>query len=244
MLRQVYIGFDPREGAAFAVARGSLNRRSSDPIPVRSVRLDVLRQRDLYFRPTEIRDGRLWDVISEAPMATEFAISRFFTPLLMRESCSRSTTEPMWAVFMDADVMLREDIGKLFEQADPRYAVQVVKHNFAPPEGTKMDGQVQTRYARKNWSSVMLFNVNHPSNMALDVELMNKVPGRDLHGFCWLKDEEIGELDASWNWLVGHSSPDIRPNLVHFTDGLPYMAGYEGSAYADEWWDELTRWTR
>jgi hypothetical protein len=27
-----------------------------------------------------------------------------------------------------------------------------------------MDGQAQTRYARKNWSSVMVFNCDHPAN--------------------------------------------------------------------------------
>jgi hypothetical protein len=49
----------------------------------------------------------------------------------------------------------------------------------------------------------MLFNCDHPSNKKLTVEMINTLPGRDLHRFCWLEDDEIGELDPGWNWLVG-----------------------------------------
>jgi len=31
----------------------------------------------------------------------------------------------------------------------------------------------------------------------------------------------------------------IDPKLVHFTRGTPDMAGHEGAAYAQAWWDEL-----
>lgn len=33
-----------------------------------------------------------------------------------------------------------------------------------------------------------------------------------------------------------------RSKIVHFTTGAPYMAGHEVDLYADEWFDELTRW--
>jgi len=99
-----------------------------------------------------------------------------------------------------------------------------------------MDGMVQTSYSRKNWSSVMLFNCSHPSNKNLTVDLVNTVPGRDLHRFCWLKDNEIGELPLEWNYLVGYSKLNgSKPALVHFTHGLPDLAGYEDQEYADEW---------
>lgn len=229
----VWIGFDPREAAAFAVARHSLHRRTTAPIQVNGLVLDDLRARGLYTRPTSVRDGRLWDDISEAPMSTQFAISRFLVPYL---------AESGWALFMDCDVLGRTDIQLLFAQCQNSKAVMCVKHQYEPPEGVKMDGQAQTRYQRKNWSSVMAFNCDHPANKALTVELVNTVPGRDLHRFCWLKDSEIGELDHSWNWLPGHSNREIEPDLVHFTEGLPNMTGYEGSDFADEWWAELNRW--
>lgn len=234
MRRQsAWIGFDAREAAAFAVARHSLNRRLLTPIPVRGLVLSDLRERGLYYRPTSMKDGRLWDDISGAPMSTEFAISRFLVPHL---------AESGWAVFMDSDMLIRSDLFRLFDQCDRSKAVMVVKHDYQPPEGIKMDGQVQTAYPRKNWSSVIAFNCDHKANRALTVELVNTVPGRDLHRFCWLDDSEIGELDQSWNWLVGHSDKEVVPDIVHFTEGLPNMTGYEGSDFADEWWAELTRW--
>lgn len=228
-----WIGFDPREAAAFAVARHSLQRQAIAPIAVRGLVLADLRNRGLYTRPTSIRDGRLWDDISGAPMSTEFAISRFLVPHLAQSG---------WAVFMDSDTLVRTDLFKLFKQCQSSKAVMVVKHDYTPPEGTKMDGQVQTAYPRKNWSSVIAFNCDHPANQSLTVELINTVPGRDLHRFFWLDDSEIGELDQSWNWLVGHSDKEVNPDIVHFTEGLPNMTGYESSDFADEWWAELTRW--
>lgn len=229
----IWVGFDPREADAFAVARHSINKRLIAPVPVRGLVLSELREAGLYRRPTSRRDGRLWDEISEAPMATEFACSRFLVPHLAGSG---------WALFMDSDMLVRRNLDRLIDLADPSKAVMVVKHNHQPPEGVKMDGQAQTRYARKNWSSVMFFNVDHPANRALTVDLVNSVPGRDLHRFCWLDDKDIGELSPEWNWLVGHSDPAIDPAIVHFTDGTPSMAGYENCDYSDEWREEFAAW--
>jgi len=231
--QSIWIGFDPREADAFAVCRHSIHRRMNLPYPVRGVVLDELRAKGLYRRPTRRKDGRLWDDISDAPMGTAFSNSRFLVPHLAQSG---------WAIFLDCDMLVRTDIAKLFALADPDKAVMVVKHDHRPTADTKMDGQLQTRYARKNWSSMMVFNCGHPSNKALTVDLVNSIPGRDLHAFCWLTDSEIGGLDQSWNYLVGHTSPEITPDIVHFTDGIPSMPGYEDCEYADEWRTELSRW--
>lgn len=233
--KSIWIGFDPREADAFAVARESIKRRLNSPIPIYGIVLDDMKKAGLYWRPTQRPNGKLWDEISEAPMSTEFAIARFLTPYLAKDG---------WALFVDCDVMALTNVELLFAQADPKYAVMCVQHKFKPPSGVKMDGQVQTQYARKNWSSVMLFHVRHPSNAGLTLDLINTVPGRHLHRFCWLKDKEIGKLDASWNWLVGHSDPDIEPKIVHYTDGIPSMRGYEDQPYATQWRNELSRWAR
>lgn len=236
----VWIGFDPREAAAFAVARQTANSTfRGAKLPVKGIVLSDLQAAGLYRRPTEVRGGHLYDVISEHPMATEFAISRFLVPHLARPG---SEGPKGWALFMDCDMLVRRSLFDLFDVADPDKAVMVVKHDHLPAEGTKMDGQVQSLYARKNWSSVMLFNLDHPANDRLTVDLVNSVPGRDLHRFCWLDDDEIGALDQSWNWLVGHSPPEIVPDIAHFTDGIPTMAGYEHCAFADEWRGALERW--
>ena len=231
--QSIWIGFDGRESDAFAVARRSAERSAFQPIPVRGVVLSILRERGLYTRPTSRRDGRLWDDISEAPMATEFACSRFLTPHLAGHGM---------ALFMDADMLVRGNLSRLFALADPDKAVMVVKHDHQPPEGIKMDGQMQLRYARKNWSSVMMFNCDHPANKKLTIDLINTAPGRDLHRFCWLEDDQIGELPPEWNYLVGHTKDVDDPKIVHFTDGIPSMAGYEDCEYADEWRRELLQW--
>lgn len=243
MTRSVWIGFDPRESDAFAVARQSLRRKTIEPYPVKGIILDDVRAAGLYTRPTSRdREGRLFDEISGFPMATEFAISRFLTPLLAKSLFGERAT---WALFMDSDVLIRRDLKELFDLADPRYAVMCVKHNHVPTENHKMDGQAQLRYLRKNWSSVMLFNCQHPSNQKLNVDLVNTVPGRDLHAFTWLQDEEIGSLPTDWNFLVGHhDSAGANPGLVHFTEGVPSMPGYSEQPFADEWFSRLAQWVR
>jgi hypothetical protein len=234
--RTIYIGWDPREAAAWSVAQKSLIRRLGESIPVHALVLSDLMARGLYSRPMEYRaDGHLagmFDVISDAPMATEHACARFLVKELAKEG---------WALFMDGDMLCRADLAKLFDSLDPRHAVYCVKHRHEPTETGKMDGQFQTRYARKNWSSFMVINCNHHANDVLP-QLVNTVPGRDLHRFCWLEDHEIGELDQSWNWLAGVSDQEIVPDVVHFTNGCPDMRGYEDVPYADDWRAELNRW--
>ena len=234
-IRSLYIGFDPREAAAFAVARESAQRHMPRHYPVRGIVLDEMRAQGLYTRPTTRSNGRLFDEISEHPMATEFAISRFLTPILAREGL---------AMFTDCDMLFRANMVPAFEYAaqHPEKALFCVKHVHEPEPGIKMDNQVQSRYARKNWSSVMIFNCEHPSNKKLTVDLINEVPGRDLHRFCWLKDEEIGALPPEWNYLVGHTVCDEAPKIVHFTDGIPTMPGYENVEFADEFRAIMNAW--
>lgn len=235
---RIWIGYDQREAAAFAVARHSIKRHMTQPWPVNGLVLSDLQKRGLYTRPIEYRRSAadrpiMWDVISDAPMSTEHAISRFLVPHLTREGL---------AMFCDGDFLFKGNATRVFEKLEHGFAVYCVKHNHVPSSSIKMDGQEQTRYARKNWSSFMVFDCDHPANRALTPEFVNALPGRDLHRFCWLKDEEIGELPPEWNYLVGHSDPSIDPKAVHFTDGVPDMAGYENTPFADEWRAELERW--
>lgn len=262
MLHSIWLGFDPREADGFAVTRNSIRRHLKVPIPVKGLVLDDLRRRGLYSRPTTRVNGRLFDVISDNYMATEFAISRFLVPAIVRQN-SRWINSGRWAVFMDSDMLVTRDLQELFEEADPRYAVQVVKHDMGRVDGIKMDGQVQTSYARKNWSSVILFNVDHPANARLTVDYVNETRGLHLHQFAWLDDELIGDLDPKWNYLVGHDSIDHAgdpfgflsteiqrkvyglkdlPGIIHYTEGIPSMAGYEECQFADLWREERDRW--
>lgn len=159
-------------------------------------------------------------------MATEFAISRFCVPFLQKSG---------WALFVDCDIVCLDDIENLFALADPQYAVMVVKHNQESGAVTKMDGQVQTYYSRKNWSSVMLFNCGHPSHQNLTLEALNTWPGRDLHAFKWLKDDEIGALPTEWNWLVGVQEQPHKPKIAHFTLGGPWLKNWKPQLFDSIW---------
>jgi hypothetical protein len=232
--RSIWIGYEPREADAYLVCVSSIRAHCPDPPPIRPLILEQLRLAGLYARPSHQRNGRMFDEISGAPCSTEFAISRFLTPILAKTG---------WALFMDCDMLARADIRDLFEQADPRKAVLCVQHNHVPAKVFKMDDQIQLRYRRKNWSSVMLFNCDHPANKKLTLGLVNSLPGRDLHAFCWLEDSEIGSLRADWNHLEGETAALLDPKIVHFTNGIPRMPGYEVSPFAEEWrsrlWSEL-----
>lgn len=207
----VFIGYDPREHVAYQTAQASIMAAASCPVLIVPLVLEYL---PFITRPIEQRDGRMWCPISDAPMSTQFAISRFAVRFLQREG---------WALFVDCDVMAVGDIAKLFALADDRYAVMTVKHNHVPKEATKMDDQIQTSYPRKNWSSVVLWNCSHAANQRLTLEALNTWPGRDLHAFKWLDDSEIGELPKEWNCLVGVASPEetAAARLLHFTLGQP-----------------------
>lgn len=231
---QVFVGFDPREAAAFAVTRASVYRHIDPKIPVHGLVLSDLRARGLYSRPTKRIVGRLWDEISGANMATEFAISRFLVPFL----CGYRG----WSLFMDCDMLVRRPLAELFSLADDSKALMCVQHDYAPAEGEKMDGQAQQLYACKNWSSLMLINCGHPANAALTVDMVNRLPGRDLHRFSWLPDDLIGELPKEWNHLIGEYEPNPDAKCAHFTLGGPWFAGFENVEFADEWRAELCRW--
>jgi len=241
MKRAVFIGFDDREGSALAVARHSLLRTASQPIEVGGLVLSDLEERGLYRRPIKRKTtlnghGYMWDVLSDAPMSTEFACSRFLTARLASNG---------WGLFVDCDVLFRHDIHKLFDQLDPKYAVYCVKFDFMVSNFIKMDLQPQVKYHRKLWSSVCVYNADHPANLALTDDYINSVPGRTLHAFEWLKDSDIGELGAEWNWVPNHSPEAITdPSIVHFSEGGPWFQDYADVPFADEWRQELRLWAK
>jgi hypothetical protein len=222
---EIFVGFDSRENAAYEVCVKSMRKHCTTVPKVTPLVEAHLRGLGLYTRRHERREGRLWDVISDAPMSTEFAITRFLAPAL---------SAAPWAVFCDCDFLWRADIHDLLALADPQYAVQVVQHEYAPREGIKMDGQLQLNYRRKNWSSLVLWNCGHPAHQPL-MGWINTRPGRNLHAFEWLEDSLIGSLPAAWNWLEGHSDASIDPKAVHFTRGTPEMEGYRDIPHAQEW---------
>ncbi len=240
-----FIGFDPREAAAFAVARETLKRNIPSHWPVYGLVLDNLIAAGLYTRPTTTRinsDGHveMIDVLSIRPdydgrISTQHANARFLTPHLAKHG---------WALFMDGDMLIKGNVGLMMQNLDPKFAVYCVKRHFEPEPGTKMDGQEQTKYPRKQWSSFVVFNCDHPANQINWLGVANTMPGADLHRFFWLSDDEIGELDSSWNVLLGHDDPEKPADVLHWTNGLPDMPGYENAPHADLWRKARNDWAQ
>jgi hypothetical protein len=221
---KVYIGDDEREHSAYLTAALSLRKHSpqSTVTPLQAERLAAFG----LLRRAQDRRGRIYDLPSNAYCSTDFAISRFLVPHLAQTG---------WALFVDADVVFLGPVEKLYDIADERFAVMVVKHPALDDEGVKMDGQAQVAYPRKNCSSVVLWNCDHPANRRLSLQDVNERPGRDLHRFYWLADSEIGALPGEWNWLVGEQPMPDAPRIAHFTNGGPFTPGWQGAEHDDLW---------
>jgi lipopolysaccharide biosynthesis glycosyltransferase len=216
----VYVGFDPVEALAYDVCRHSIRTRARVPVAVERLVQSELRQRKLYWRTGD-------------PLAsTEFTYTRFLVPALAGYSG--------WALYCDCDFLWLDDIKNLIALADDRFAVMCVHHDHRPTEAMKMDGRVQTLYPRKNWSSLILWNCGHPANAALTPDAVNRETGSFLHRFSWLKDEEIGALPETWNWLEGWSAKPAsgHPSVIHYTRGGPWFDEWEDVDYADLWLKE------
>ena len=216
----IYIGYDSKEDIAYRVCKNSILKRSGTNVKIRSLKLYELIANKLYNRAID-------------PLAsTEFTYSRFLVPTL--------NNFKGWAVFCDCDFLFFEDVEKILNNIDKSKAVYCVQHDYTPKEKHKMDGQKQTIYPRKNWSSFILFNCSHSSNKKLSVDLVNSQTGSFLHQFKWLKDSEIGSLDERWNWLEGWTSKhnNKKPFAVHYTRGGPWFEEWQDVEFANEWIEE------
>lgn len=229
----VYIGFDSREAWSYEITAFSLLRHASMPICEQRLSRPLLELGGLFNRPWTKQGKQFYDDKDGKPFSTEFSFTRFLIPVL----CMYQG----WALFCDGDFLFLEDIAKLGELVDSRYAVMVVKHHHDEPhEIKKMDGLVQSAYFRKNWSSLILWNCGHKSNRALTARAVNTNPGAWLHAFKWLQDEEIGELPQSWNHLVNvNPHPLTKVNALHFTLGTPEFDQHRKGPFADVWLKEL-----
>ncbi len=215
MLR-IFIGYDPRESVAFHVLSHSLLRRSSVPLSVAPLVRSQLKS--VYTRPRGPTES------------TEFSMTRFLVPYL--------SDYTGWSLYMDCDMLCRADIATLAAEVErqPDKAVLVCKHDYVPKSARKFFDQIQTKYARKNWSSLMLFN--NERCRALSPDYVSSASGLELHRFAWTEDRSIGGLEPEWNWLVGEYPPNPAARIVHFTLGGPYFPEYRACDYADEWFVE------
>lgn len=224
----IFIGYDYRERAAANVLIDSLYQLSSRPLAIVPLLTPQLIKQGLYYR---VRDPK---------QSTDFSFTRFLVPRLMNYSG--------WAIFMDCDMLCRTDINKLWDQCDDKYSLMCVKHEHKPKKTKKFQGEIQTTYPKKNWSSLMLINCKRCQN--LSVEYVNSASGLDLHRFNWLEsDQQIGEIKGDWNFLIDEQIDNqISKNaeLIHWTLGGPWFKDQRlmGGELAAEWFaarDEIIK---
>ena len=208
---RVFIGYDPRESVAVNVLTQSIQARASVPVQVAQIRQEQLAGH--FQRP------------HHPLQSTAFSFSRFLVPWL----CGYRG----WSLFLDADMLCLADMADLWALRDARYAVQVVKHAHTCEAGLKFQGMPQTPYARKNWSSVMLFN--NARCRALSPALVNTASGLHLHQFQWLADEEIGPLPPEWNVLVEVQAVPEEPKVLHYTLGGPWFDDCQAVPEGERW---------
>lgn len=217
-LIKYFIGYDDRLPVASSVLMQSANSRSSLPISFTLLNLEQLQKAGLYTREVN-------------PLqSTQFSFSRFLTPYL--------SNYEGWSLFTDNDMIVLEDLAELWALRDDKYAVMCVKHDHNPGEDTKFMGAAQTKYEKKNWSSVILFN--NAKCKTLTPEYVNEASGLQLHQFKWLENDDlIGEIPMKWNYLGDYTKIDEKPALIHYTEGGPFYPNYKNCEYSQEWFEEF-----
>lgn len=202
---KIFVGYDSTQDDAFRVCARSINR---PVIPLISKKIEE------YQRIDE-------------KASTPFSLTRFLVPYL--------SGYEGWSIFCDSDFLWLCDIQEVFNLRDEKYGVMCVKHDYVPKTDVKMDGKIQYKYPRKNWSSLMLFN-NSKCKM-LNPNIVNQESPSYLHRMQWIIDENIGSLPIEYNWLVGYykETETFKPKALHFTDGGPWHNNYENCEYSDLW---------
>ena len=207
----VFIGFDEGEKVSYHILSESIRRQSSVPVSITPLCLSNIPEFKRELQPNQ---------------STEFAFSRFLVPYL--------SDYKGWSLFLDSDMMFRDDIKNLWDMIDKDKSIMCCKHDYVPKQNVKFRGAKNEPFPKKNWSSFMLMN-NQRCKM-LTKEYVETASGLELHQFKWTHEENVGELPLEWNWLVGEYDYNKNAKNVHWTLGGPYFKDYKNSEYADEWY--------
>ena len=159
--------------------------------------------------------------------SNHFIYTRFLVPHLMGFKG--------WAIFIDGDMIVRDDMMKLWNLREVDKDVMVVKHDYQTCMPVKYLGAKNEDYPRKNWSSVILWNCNSFPNRQLTPEFVQTSSGSFLHRFSWLDDDRIGDLPPEWNWLPDEYGPNLNAKLLHYTLGTPCFQEFADTPQGNEW---------
>ena len=212
-MRTIFVGYDPREAAVYHTFCQSVIEHASQPVQFVPLHQDLL------------------GIDGQQDGTNAFIYSRYLIPHLMGYEGI--------ALFVDGDMVVNDDIIKLFNHFDRDKAVQVVKHDYKTKASRKYVGtpieNANVDYERKNWSSVVLWNCGHYANRVLTPNLVQEAGGAFLHRFQWLQDSYIGPLPQEWNWLELEYDHNPDASLYHHTLGSPGFEHYMRSPSAWLW---------
>lgn len=236
----VFVGYDDREKEFYDLCQYTLKTSSEFKVNVYPLNHLELRQKGYFTRPWQVDGitGQYIDLVDNKPFSTQFSHSRFLTPLIAKEMGLKGKV-----MFVDLDFLFVDDVANLFGEIElrDRKSIYVVKHEYTPNNSKKMDNKEQVKYDKKLWSSLMVFDLEHLETEALTKNLINTADGRFLHQFKWLKDDNsIGFINESWNYIPEHSDKRIHEgdiSAIHFTEGAPFMKGYENCAMSEVYYD-------
>ena len=210
-LLNIFVGFDQKESIAYHTFVQSIIENSTIPLSI-----TPLAENNLDEDTENHTDG-----------TNKFTYSRFLVPYLMDFKGL--------AIFVDGDMVCLSDLKKLKNFYDPSTALSVVKHDYKTKHKLKYFGQKNEDYPRKNWSSVIVWNCEHPKNKILTPDFISKKEGSFLHRFNWLNDDEIGNLPKTWNWLAMEYEERNKVDLIHYTLGTPCFKDYSNTALSKFW---------
>jgi lipopolysaccharide biosynthesis glycosyltransferase len=207
----IFVGYDPREAVAYHTCANSIIRHASQPVAIIPLALNLVND----YKETHT-DG-----------SNHFIYSRFLVPHLMGYTG--------WAIFIDGDMIVRDDIVKLWNLQESHVDVMVVKHDYKTKMTEKYLGAKNEDYPRKNWSSVILWNCSSWPNRKLTPEFIENATGAQLHRFSWIDDERIGELPIEWNWLPDEFGANPDAKLLHYTLGTPCFHEFADTPQSEDW---------
>jgi hypothetical protein len=214
---RLVVGFDQREAVAYHVFCQSVLEKASAPVS---------------FLPL-VRGSIPGYVEYHSDGSNHFTYSRFLVPYLFDYNG--------WAIFVDGDMVCNDDILRLWAMRDETKAVMVAKHEYISKHSVKYLGNHNRNYPRKNWSSVVLWNCSHPSNLILTPDFISSKDGAFLHRFHWLNEDLIGEIPLLWNWLATEYDAINDASLIHYTLGTPCFLDYRCSDMSDYWHEAFSR---
>ena len=232
-----FIGYDAREHEAAAVCAYSIRKQEKKRSKIYMLEHRTLRRLGLFYRDWTIEaNGQLVDNIDGRPFSTEFSHSRFLAFKLAQwlPDCDA-------AMFVDCDWLFLDDPAKLLDaQRKSGFQISCMKRQQELTASVKMDGMKQEDYNRKLWSALFTFTPSNALGCTYRPDVINTIPGRDLHNFMGMANELIGDLDRNFHYIPSFDQKPDNPKGIHYSEWSPWINPEKEKEYPSEfklWWE-------